>query len=109
MKWTFWLYAPGAVIFAACMVAYARRFPWRAHRTRWVARAILALQASLFVTFALAALLRLVRLPYSAAIVLAVVALGAVNIAGLAHLAMILWPPRDAPADSLRRDRSTDR
>jgi hypothetical protein len=90
VSWTFWLYAPGAVIFAACIAAYARRAPWRARRTRWVAITVMGLDGSLFVVLALAAVLRVVHPPYPVAVAIAICALGAVHLAGLAHLVTIL-------------------
>lgn len=87
MNWTFWLYAPPAAVWAACLLLYGLRSAWRRSAT---GRGQFVLYATLTAVLLLASVLRIVHLPYSWAVVLAVVTMGGVLVAGLVQLVLIL-------------------
>lgn len=91
MMWTFWLYACTAVPWAACLLFYGLRSPWRRSR---VGQAMFTTYAALTAVLGLAALLRVVHLPYWLAVTLACVTLGAVAVAGVIQVATILRAQR---------------
>jgi hypothetical protein len=87
VRWTFWLYAVPALTAALCLVFYGLRSPWW---RSWTGRAQATLYAALLAVLALAALLRVLRLPYGWAVFLSVAAMGCVQVALLIHLLNIV-------------------
>lgn len=87
MTWTFWLYAATCAPWAACLLVYGLRSPWRGS---WTGRAQFTIYASLTAVLALAAALRVIDVPYWLAVTLAVCTLAAVCAAGVSQLINIL-------------------
>jgi len=105
VRWTFYLYAVTGLPWALCLAFYGLRSPWW---RSWTGRALFWTYGALTAVLALAALLRVLDLPYRQAVVLAVVALAGVFIAGLAQLINVIrLQRRDQRSESPAR-RSTD-
>lgn len=90
--WVFWLYLCSTLPWAACLVVYASRRPWRDpdRLVRRTARAMLTLYVVLTAVLAYATVVRFFHLPYTALVVLAFVFIGGVGLAGLMQLINIL-------------------
>ncbi|MGZ4621441.1 MAG: putative phage holin [Blastococcus sp.] len=91
MRWTFYLYAVTALPWACCLLAYGLRSPWR---RSGVGRAMFTTYGSLTAVLTLAAILRIVHLPYDVALALALITLAAVCVAGVVQLVLILGAQR---------------
>ena len=92
----FWLYAAGAVPWAACAIAYGIRSPW--YRSP-IGRSLFGSWVSLACVLILAALFRVLPLPHPVIFVLAVVVLSAVDVAGFIQLVTVLHLQRRDRAD----------
>ena len=87
MKWTFWLYAVTGLPWVLCLLFYGLRSPW--WRT-WTGRAQINAYAALAVVLTLAALLRVLPLPFGWAVALSVAALFGVFVAGVSQLINVI-------------------
>jgi hypothetical protein len=107
VRWTFWLYAATALPWLLCLGFYGLRSPWW---RSWTGRAMFWTYGALGAVLTLAALLRILPLPYDAAVLLAVLTLGGVAIAGWAQLINVIRLQRRKRGEDVpeQRRRSTD-
>lgn len=98
----FWLYAVGAVFWAACALTYGLRSAW--FRSA-IGRSLVGSWTAFAAVLILATVFRIVPLPHPVIVALAVVVLSAVDVAGLVQLVTVLHLQRRDRASRSSTDR----